>query len=79
MLPAAPVARLRVDEDQSTTRAAMLRYTVPFSLGGLPAVTLPGELIGAALGTGVQVAASLGEDATLLAFVRRLGEELAAK
>jgi Asp-tRNA(Asn)/Glu-tRNA(Gln) amidotransferase A subunit family amidase len=66
--PCAPVSKLRVNDDHSQARKAILRYTTPASLSGLPAVTLPGEHIGAALGTGVQLLAAPGNDASLLAF-----------
>ncbi len=77
MLPCAPVSTLVAAEDQSETRAAILRYTTPFSLAGVPVITLPGELIGAPRGTGVQIAAAAGEDAMLLAFARQIGDSLA--
>ena len=41
MLPAAPVARLAAGADHSNTRKRLLRYTTPFSLAGVPAVTIP--------------------------------------
>jgi Asp-tRNA(Asn)/Glu-tRNA(Gln) amidotransferase A subunit family amidase len=41
MLPAAPVSRLVAGKDHSKTRARLLRYTTPFSLAGVPAVTIP--------------------------------------
>jgi aspartyl-tRNA(Asn)/glutamyl-tRNA(Gln) amidotransferase subunit A len=72
LLPGAPVNRLPVGEDYTAARAAILRYTTPFSLAGLPVVTLPGELIGAPFGTGVQLAAAQLEDANLLAYAASL-------
>ncbi len=69
MLPAAPVSRLLAADDHAETRAKMLRYTAPFSLGGVPSVSLPGEAIGGPFGTGVVVAAGTGGDAGLLGFV----------
>jgi Asp-tRNA(Asn)/Glu-tRNA(Gln) amidotransferase A subunit family amidase len=77
--PCAPVSRLVAAEDQSNTRATILEYTTPFSLCGLPVVSLPGEIIGASLGTGIQLVAPAGEDAALLAFVRELGSAMAAE
>jgi Asp-tRNA(Asn)/Glu-tRNA(Gln) amidotransferase A subunit family amidase len=73
--PCAPVSRLLVGQDQSQTRKAILRYTTPASLAGLPAVTLPGEHIGAALGTGVQLLAAPMQDAPLLAFASTLSSK----
>jgi Asp-tRNA(Asn)/Glu-tRNA(Gln) amidotransferase A subunit family amidase len=72
ILPAAPTHRLLAGADQSTAREQILRYTAPFSLGGNPAVTLPGEFEGAPFGTGLQIAAAPGRDADLLAFVSHL-------
>jgi Asp-tRNA(Asn)/Glu-tRNA(Gln) amidotransferase A subunit family amidase len=72
MLPSAPVNRLLVGADYTEARAAILRYTTPFSLAGLPVVTLPGEIIGAPFGTGVQLAAPQLEDGVLLAFAANL-------
>ena len=77
MLPCAPVSRLRVGDDLSNARQVILRYTTPFSLGGLPALSLPGEMIGAPFGTGVQMAATPDADAMLLAFARAVGDRVA--
>ena len=68
VVPASPLSKLFANEDQNETRVRILRYTTPFSLAGTPVVTLPGELIAAPFGTGVQVVAPAGEDAALLAF-----------
>jgi len=70
--PCAPVSRLLAGHDQSQTRNALLRYTTPASLAGLPAVVLPGEHIGAAFGTGIQLLAAPMQDASLLAFASTL-------
>jgi aspartyl-tRNA(Asn)/glutamyl-tRNA(Gln) amidotransferase subunit A len=67
LLPAAPVARLAAGADHSKTRVRLLRYTTPFSLAGVPAVTLP-----CAAG-GMQLAAARGCDEPLVAFAARLG------
>jgi aspartyl-tRNA(Asn)/glutamyl-tRNA(Gln) amidotransferase subunit A len=77
MLPSAPVDRLLPIADQSAVRQAILRYTTPFSLGGLPVAALPGKMVGAGFGTGVQIAAAAGEDAALLAFVEWANEGVA--
>ena len=71
MMPCAPVSRLRVGADQTAVRAAILRYTTPVSLAGLPVVALPGEMIGAGFGTGVQVVGRTGGD--LLGFLGAAG------
>jgi len=72
ILPSAPVGKLHAGHDQSQTRKALLRYTTPASLAGIPAVTLPGEHIGASFGTGVQLLAPPMQDASLLAFASTL-------
>ena len=72
LMPSAPVNRLPVGADYTAARTAILRYTTPFSLAGLAVVTLPGELIGAPLGTGVQLAAPQLEDGMLLSYVASL-------
>lgn len=73
ILPSAPVSRLFAGADHSGTRLAILPYTAPFSLAGVPVVTLPGEAIGTSFGTGLQVAAAPGNDAALLAWVAQFG------
>ncbi|MDP9039623.1 MAG: amidase [Acidobacteriota bacterium] len=77
MLPAAPVRRLVAGEDQTGARGRILKYTTPFSLAGLPAVSLPGEMLGGPLGSGVQIGAAPGADARLLGLCSTLGERLA--
>jgi Asp-tRNA(Asn)/Glu-tRNA(Gln) amidotransferase A subunit family amidase len=72
LVPCAPVSKLYARQDQSKIRPAILRYTTPISLAGLPAVTLPGEHIGAAFGTGMQLVAAPMQDASLLAFAATL-------
>jgi aspartyl-tRNA(Asn)/glutamyl-tRNA(Gln) amidotransferase subunit A len=76
ILPAAPVHELRAGADHSQARPTILRYTTPFSLGGNPVVTLPGELLQAPRGTGLQIAAAPGRDAELLAFVTTFASTL---
>jgi Asp-tRNA(Asn)/Glu-tRNA(Gln) amidotransferase A subunit family amidase len=76
LLPASPVHRLMADQDQLQARANILKYTTPFSLAGVPVVSLPGEIVGAPLGTGVQIASAPGQDAALLAFVATVGQSL---
>jgi aspartyl-tRNA(Asn)/glutamyl-tRNA(Gln) amidotransferase subunit A len=68
ILPATPVARLAAGADHSKTRARLLRYTTPFSLAGVPVVTIP-----CAAG-GMQLAAARGEDEALLQLASKLGE-----
>ena len=40
--PCVPVSKLEAGRDHTESRKAILRYTTPASLAGLPAVTLPG-------------------------------------
>jgi Asp-tRNA(Asn)/Glu-tRNA(Gln) amidotransferase A subunit family amidase len=65
--PCAPVSRMPARDDLSGVRAGVLRFTSPFSLGGVPVLSLPGEAWGGPLGTGLQVATAGGRDAFLLA------------
>ena len=67
LLPASPASRLPAGADHSTTRARLLRYTTPFSLAGVPVVTIP-----CAAG-GMQLAAARGQDEALLQLAARLG------
>jgi len=67
VLPAAPVARLEAGADHSNTRKRLLRYTAPFSLAGVPAVTIP-----CAAG-GMQMAAAREQDEGLLQLAALLG------
>jgi aspartyl-tRNA(Asn)/glutamyl-tRNA(Gln) amidotransferase subunit A len=68
LLPATPVARLTAGADHSKTRGRLLRYTTPFSLAGVPVVTIP-----CAAG-GVQMAAARGADEALLRVAARLAQ-----
>jgi Asp-tRNA(Asn)/Glu-tRNA(Gln) amidotransferase A subunit family amidase len=62
VLPATPVAKLPAGADHSKTRGRLLRYTTPFSLGGVPVVTMPCRV------GGMQVAAARNRDERLLGF-----------
>lgn len=66
LLPASPVASLAAGADHSETRVRLLRYTTPFSVAGVPVVTVP-----CAVG-GVQIAAAQGCDEALLRLAGRL-------
>ena len=63
LLPCSPMSRLEAGKDHSATRLKILRYTVPASLAGTPAVTLPFPG-----GAGMQLVGPRGADAKLLAF-----------
>ncbi len=67
MLPAAPVARLAAGADHSNTRKRLLRYTAPFSLAGVPAVTIPCQP------GGMQLAAAREQDEALLQVAALVG------
>jgi Asp-tRNA(Asn)/Glu-tRNA(Gln) amidotransferase A subunit family amidase len=67
MLPASPVARLIAGADHSNTRKRLLRYTAPFSLAGVPAVTIPCEA------GGMQLAAAREQDEALLQLAALVG------
>jgi len=63
LYPCAPITELRAGDDHTAARSAILRYTTPISLAGLPAVTLP-----FAGGVGLQLIGPLNSDAKLLAL-----------
>jgi aspartyl-tRNA(Asn)/glutamyl-tRNA(Gln) amidotransferase subunit A len=67
LLPAAPVARLAAGADHSNTRKRLLRYTTPFSLAGVPAVTIPCQP------GGMQLAAPRDSDEALVAIAAVIG------
>lgn len=67
LMPAAPVAVLRAGADHSQTRPRLLRYTAPFSLAGVPAVTIPCRP------GGMQLAAARERDEDLLQFAAVVG------
>jgi Asp-tRNA(Asn)/Glu-tRNA(Gln) amidotransferase A subunit family amidase len=69
LMPATPVARLAAGADHTQTRKRLLRYTTPFSLAGVPVITIP-------CGTGgMQLAAARGQDAMLAEAAARLGAQ----
>jgi Asp-tRNA(Asn)/Glu-tRNA(Gln) amidotransferase A subunit family amidase len=70
--PCAPIHQLPAGKDHTESRKAILRYTTPASLAGLPAITIPGPAVGAPHGTGTQLLAAPNHDATLLAFASQL-------
>jgi Asp-tRNA(Asn)/Glu-tRNA(Gln) amidotransferase A subunit family amidase len=70
ILPCSPVSRLQPGGDHQETRGRILRYTAPFSLAGVPVITLP-----APNGAGVQLAAARGGDLRLLAYAAELGTQ----
>jgi len=66
-LPASPVARLDVGADHSNARSRILRYTTPFSLAGVPVVTITCRI------GGVQLAAGRECDESLLEMAAKIG------
>ena len=69
LLPATPVARLDIGADNSQARLKILRYTTPFSLGGVPVVTIPYRV------GGMQLAAARENDESLLALAASIGAQ----
>jgi len=67
LLPAIPVGRLAAGADHSQTRGRLLRYTTPFSLAGVPVVTIPCPI------GGMQLAAARGNDESLVHLAAQLG------
>ncbi len=67
LMPATPVTRLATGADHSRTRPKILRYTTPFSLAGVPVVTIPCRH------GGMQLAAARECDEPLAAIAARLG------
>jgi len=68
ILPCSPLSRLQSGVNHSKTRQRILRYTTPFSLAGVPVITLPSKD-----GAGVQLAAARGGDLRLLAYAAEIG------
>jgi Asp-tRNA(Asn)/Glu-tRNA(Gln) amidotransferase A subunit family amidase len=66
VMPASPVRRLPAAANHSQTRPRLLRYTTPFSLAGVPVVTVPCAV------SGMQLAAARGNDEALLELARAL-------
>jgi len=67
LMPATPVTQLAFGADHSHTRPRLLRYTTPFSMGGVPVVTIPAKA------GGMQLAAARGNDEALVKIAARLG------
>lgn len=67
LLPASPVARLNIGDDNTQARTRILRYTTPFSLAGVPVVTVPAAL------AGMQLAAARENDESLLQLAAQIG------
>ncbi|MGA7242372.1 MAG: amidase [Terracidiphilus sp.] len=67
LLPASPVARLSIGADNTQARSRILRYTTPFSLAGVPVVTVPCPA------GGMQLAAAREHDESLLDLAARIG------
>ncbi|HEX4023027.1 MAG TPA: amidase [Acidobacteriaceae bacterium] len=74
--PCAPVHTLAVGADHSKTRPAILRYTTPISLAGLPIIALTSGAAGAHRGAGVQLIGAHNRDAQLLAYAAGLADSL---
>ncbi len=70
LAPTTPVSVLDAGKDQTEARPHILRYTLPASLAGLPAVVLPSS------DCGLQLLAAQNDDRRLLRFAAELGEQL---
>ena len=71
LLPCAPVAKLtrRPGERRRRRRKRLLRYTSPFSLGGVPTVAIPCSP------GGMQLAAARENDEALLELAAQIGRK----
>jgi aspartyl-tRNA(Asn)/glutamyl-tRNA(Gln) amidotransferase subunit A len=69
LMPVSPVARLVAGADQSKARGRILRYTTPFSMAGVPVVTIPCSV------GGMQLAAARGCDESLVELAALLGAQ----
>jgi aspartyl-tRNA(Asn)/glutamyl-tRNA(Gln) amidotransferase subunit A len=69
LLPASPVARISIGADNGPARSRILRYTTPFSLAGVPVVTIPCST------GGMQLAAARESDESLLNLAARIGSK----
>jgi aspartyl-tRNA(Asn)/glutamyl-tRNA(Gln) amidotransferase subunit A len=69
LLPASPVARISIGADNGKARSRILRYTTPFSLAGVPVVTIPCTI------GGMQLAAARESDESLLNLAARIGSK----
>lgn len=69
LMPAAPVTRLAAGADHSEARTRILPYMAPFSLPGVPVVTIPCTV------GGMQLAAAREHDEMLLQLAARLGAQ----
>ena len=69
LLPASPVARISIGADYGKARSRILRYTTPFSLAGVPVVTIPCTI------GGMQLAAARESDESLLNLAARIGSK----
>ncbi len=67
LLPASPVARISMGADNNQARSRILRYTTPFSLAGVPVVTIPCSI------GGMQLAAVRENDESLLNLAAQIG------
>jgi len=67
LMPASPVARISIGADNGEVRSRILRYTTPFSLAGVPVVTIPCSI------GGMQLAAARESDEGLLALAAQIG------
>lgn len=70
--PAIGDHEVRIGSWTGSIRAALMTYTAPFNLSGLPAISVPLPRMEGKVPVGMQIVAKRGEDARLLAFAQRL-------
>jgi Asp-tRNA(Asn)/Glu-tRNA(Gln) amidotransferase A subunit family amidase len=73
LLPASPVSCIDIGADNGPARSRILRYTTPFSLAGVPVVTIP------CVTGGMQLAAARENDEGLLNLVAQLGSKRSSR
>ena len=70
--PLAGQQEVSIDGWNGTIRAALMAYTAPFNLAGLPAISLPLPRAEAELPVGLQLVARRGDDQRLLRFAEQV-------
>jgi len=81
LLPTCPCIAPKLGENTITIgdwkgseREALMAYTAPFNLSGLPSISIPMAMPKGVLPAGIQLVGRPGRDAELLSFARKLTE-----